>query len=83
MGAYNEPVGKLHEECVSFCLWNFLSTNHLRNLTIETNSVSKLSEMTALGLGLEADYFSNAGRYGFVNLSSPLFLTLSKLTCLK
>lgn len=36
-------------------------------------SVSKLSEMAALGLGLEADYFSNAGRYGFVNLSSPLF----------
>lgn len=82
MGAYNEPVGKLHEECVSFCLWNVLSTNH-RNLTMETNRVSKLSEMTALGLGLEADYFSNAGRYGFVNLSSPLFLTLSKLTCLK
>ncbi|KAH6607114.1 Iron/ascorbate family oxidoreductase [Trichoderma cornu-damae] len=27
-------------------------------------SVSKLSEMAALGLGLEADYFSAAGRYG-------------------
>jgi hypothetical protein len=38
----------------------------LNNLTITKHSVSKLSEMAALGLGLEAEYFSNAGRYGFV-----------------
>ncbi|UNI22342.1 hypothetical protein JDV02_008238 [Purpureocillium takamizusanense] len=28
------------------------------------NAVSKLSEMTAVGLGLPAEYFSDAGRYG-------------------
>lgn len=33
-------------------------------------SVSKLSEMTAVGLDLPAEYFSDAGRYGFVD-SSP------------
>lgn len=35
--------------------------------------------MAALGLGLEAEYFSNAGRYGFViYLPSPLFPILPK-----
>ncbi|PTB44944.1 uncharacterized protein TrAFT101_000419 [Trichoderma asperellum] len=41
------------------------------------NAVSKLSEMTALGLGLEADYFSNAGRYG-PHLLAPTASDLNK-----
>lgn len=30
------------------------------------SSVSTLSEMTAVGLGLSPTYFSDAGRYGYV-----------------
>ncbi|GFP52925.1 hypothetical protein ACSS6W_000349 [Trichoderma asperelloides] len=45
------------------------------------NAVSKLSEMTALGLGLEADYFSNAGRYG-PHLLAPTASDLNKYSAL-
>ncbi|KAK0763717.1 hypothetical protein N5P37_003100 [Trichoderma harzianum] len=41
------------------------------------NAVSKLSEMTALGLGLEADHFSSAGRYG-PHLLAPTASDLTK-----
>ncbi|RFU75113.1 clavaminate synthase [Trichoderma arundinaceum] len=41
------------------------------------NAVSKLSEMTALGLGLEAEYFSTAGRYG-PHLLAPTASDLAK-----
>ncbi|KAL7784572.1 hypothetical protein V8C37DRAFT_395698 [Trichoderma ceciliae] len=41
------------------------------------NAVSKLSEMTALGLGLEADFFSTAGRYG-PHLLAPTASDLTK-----
>ncbi|TFA98986.1 hypothetical protein CCMA1212_009178 [Trichoderma ghanense] len=41
------------------------------------NAVSKLSEMTALGLGLEADHFSSAARYG-PHLLAPTASDLSK-----
>ena len=34
-------------------------------------SVSKLAEMTALGLGLPAQHFSDAGRYGSVQPWTP------------
>ncbi|KAL7938433.1 hypothetical protein V8C35DRAFT_153525 [Trichoderma chlorosporum] len=41
------------------------------------NAVSKLSEMAALGLGLEADHFSSAGRYG-PHLLAPTASDLAK-----
>ncbi|KAK5999092.1 hypothetical protein PT974_01480 [Cladobotryum mycophilum] len=41
------------------------------------NAVSKLSEMTALGLGLPAEYFSTAGRYG-PHLLAPTASDLKK-----
>ncbi|KAL7816719.1 Clavaminate synthase-like protein [Trichoderma gracile] len=41
------------------------------------NAVSKLSEMTALGLGLEADHFSSAARYG-PHLLAPTASDLTK-----
>lgn len=34
------------------------------------SSVSKLAEMTAVGLDLPAEFFSDAGRYGFDSLSN-------------
>lgn len=43
--------------------------------------MSKLSELTALGLGLPAGYFSDEGKYGFVTKtpsSSNLFCKLTK-----
>lgn len=41
------------------------------DILIQGHSVSKLAEMTAVGLGLPAEYFSDAGRYGFVNVVLP------------
>ncbi|KAL7948005.1 hypothetical protein V8C42DRAFT_316368 [Trichoderma barbatum] len=41
------------------------------------NAVSKLSEMTALGLGLQADHFSSASRYG-PHLLAPTASDLTK-----
>ncbi|KAL7922793.1 hypothetical protein ACQKWADRAFT_291416 [Trichoderma austrokoningii] len=41
------------------------------------NAVSNLSEMVALGLGIEAGYFSNAGRYG-PHLLAPTASDLEK-----
>ncbi|KAL7894431.1 hypothetical protein HDV63DRAFT_398868 [Trichoderma sp. SZMC 28014] len=45
------------------------------------NAVSNLSEMAALGLGLEAEYFSNAGRYG-PHLLAPTASDLNKYSSL-
>lgn len=52
-------------------------SNAVHVLTVVMNRVSKLSEMTALGLDLPATYFSDAGRYG-PHLLAPTASDLTK-----
>jgi hypothetical protein len=52
-------VGIVHEECVS------LSVPGTRlQVTNLPSRVSNLAEMAAIGLGLPAETFKDAGRYG-------------------
>lgn len=72
MGTHHGQMGNIHEKCVSPV--PILRNTHDANKS-SYHSVSKLSEMTAVGLGLPAEFFSDAGRYGLVFLFSTIFCT--------